>query len=78
MDAPLENVWRLTQSPELHQRRDLRFTEIEDRVAESEPQQFLYARRIGFGMSIAGTGESVGGRLGRGRRSNFFAPLSFR
>lgn len=57
----LDDVWRLTQTPELHERFDLRFTRIEylPRAAESDPQRFLYATRIGFGLEIRGTGESV-------------------
>ena len=63
--APIDEVWRLTQQPGRHQRWDLRFTEIEylPRPDASEPQRFLYATRIGFGLAIRGTGESVGERL---------------
>jgi hypothetical protein len=61
--APLEEVWRVTQRPDLHQRWDLRFSRIEylDR-AEGEPQRFLYATRLGFGLEIRGEGESAGGK----------------
>ena len=60
----LEHIWRLTQDPALHQRWDLRFSQIEylPRSSPAEPQRFLYKTRIGFGLSIAGTGESVGER----------------
>lgn len=60
----LEKIWELTQNPALHQRWDLRFTHIEylARPAASEPQKFLYETRIGFGLAIKGTGESVGER----------------
>jgi uncharacterized membrane protein YphA (DoxX/SURF4 family) len=62
-DEP-EHVWRLTQDPLLHERWDLRFTHIEylPRPNAAEPQRFLYETRIGFGLSIRGTGESVGER----------------
>lgn len=62
---PLERIWQLTQDPHLHQRWDLRFTSIEylPRNAASEPQQFLYETRVGFGLAIKGTGESVGERM---------------
>jgi uncharacterized membrane protein YphA (DoxX/SURF4 family) len=62
--APIDEVWRLTQEPAEHQRWDLRFTEIAylPRPDASEPQRFLYATRIGFGLAIRGTGESVGER----------------
>ena len=63
--APLDDVWRLTQQPAEHQRWDLRFTQIDylPRPDASEPQRFRYATRIGFGMAIRGTGESVGERV---------------
>lgn len=60
--APMEALWNATQKPDVHERWDLRFTEIRylPRAAEAEPQRFLYATRIGFGLRIAGEGESVG------------------
>ncbi len=62
--APLDRLWQLTQEPGLHGRWDLRFTSIEylPRPTPDEPQRFLYETRIGFGLSIRGTGESVGQR----------------
>jgi hypothetical protein len=64
IDAELEDVWRLTQDPALHQRWDLRFSKIEylPRPIPTEPQRFLYETRIGFGLSIRGTGESLAER----------------
>jgi hypothetical protein len=61
---PLERIWQLTRDPALHQRWDLRFTRIEylPRPTASEPQKFLYETRIGFGLAIKGTGESIGER----------------
>lgn len=67
----MDDLWRLTQTPDLHERWDLRFTDIEylPRV-EGQPQRFLYATRIGFGLNIRGEGESVGSHDGpRGRAS---------
>jgi hypothetical protein len=60
--APIDDLWRSTQTPELHERWDLRFTSIEylPRPDETEPQRFLYTTRIGFGLKISGEGESVG------------------
>ena len=60
----LDRIWLLTQDPAFHQRWDLRFSHIEDlpRPLTSLPQQFLYETRIGFGLSIKGTGESMGQR----------------
>lgn len=62
MGSPIDELWEKTQAPKLHQRWDLRFTEIEylPRPNPSEPQQFLYATRIGFGMKITGRGETLG------------------
>jgi uncharacterized membrane protein YphA (DoxX/SURF4 family) len=62
----MDELWRLTQMPELHVCWDLRFTDIEylPRPDENQPQQFLYATRIGFGLAIQGKGETVGQRDG--------------
>ena len=63
--AGMDQVWRLTQEPDFHQRWDLRFTRIEylPKVSEEDPQRFLYETPIGFGLVIRGTGESVATRL---------------
>lgn len=68
----MEALWEHTQRPELHQQWDLRFSEIRylPRASENEPQQFLYATRIGFGLAIAGRGESVGTREKNGVRTS--------
>jgi hypothetical protein len=60
----LERIWQLTQDPELHEQWDLRFSQIRylPRPSLAEPQRFLYETRIGFGLGIQGTGESVGQR----------------
>ncbi|MGG1662083.1 DoxX-like family protein [Brevibacillus sp. NRS-1366] len=58
----IETLWKYTQTPELHEQWDLRFTKISylPKKAEAEPQRFLYQTNIGFGISISGEGESVG------------------
>jgi hypothetical protein len=69
----LDDLWGLTQRPELHRRWDLRFSEIEylPRPDESLPQRFLYTTRIGFGLAIRGWGESTGVReAGGGTRTS--------
>lgn len=59
--ARLDEVWRLTQTPQLHQRWDLRFSTISYLPrADGEAQRFLYLTRIGFGLAIAGEGETAG------------------
>ena len=64
MRESLDRIWQLTQEPDLHERWDLRFTRIHylPRANPDEPQRFLYETRIGFGLGIKGTGESVGQR----------------
>jgi uncharacterized membrane protein YphA (DoxX/SURF4 family) len=71
--APMEELWKHTQVPELHERWDLRFSQIDylPRNSETEPQRFRYATRIGFGLEVAGEGESVGEKdLPDGSRSS--------
>lgn len=64
--ASMERVWELTQSPDVHQRWDLRFSSIRylPKASDAEPQRFLYETRIGLGLAIRGTGESVATRAG--------------
>ncbi|MGD0443753.1 MAG: DoxX-like family protein [Edaphobacter sp.] len=66
MKAGMEHLWQLTQDPALHQRWDLRFSTIRylPKSDDAAPQQFLYETRIGFGIAIAGEGESTGTRSG--------------
>jgi len=62
IDAPIDRVWALTQTPDLHEKWDLRFTEIRylPRPDPAQPQKFTYETRVGFGLKIRGEGESVG------------------
>lgn len=62
--GPLDRVWDFTQDPALHQRWDLRFSSITylPRLSPEMAQCFLYATRIGFGLAVQGTGESVATR----------------
>ena len=69
----VDEIWRRTQVPDLHEQWDLRFTTIDylPKHSEAEPQKFLYSTRIGFGLKINGEGESTGTRedgTGSGRR----------
>jgi hypothetical protein len=66
--APMEELWRRTQDPALHELWDLRFTRIEHlpRASEDSPQRFRYSTRAGFGIGIDGEGESAGSRDGAG------------
>jgi uncharacterized membrane protein YphA (DoxX/SURF4 family) len=67
ISGDLDELWEKTQNPELHQRWDLRFTEIEylPRTAE-EAQKFLYRTRIGLGLKVDRKGESTGSKDGDG------------
>jgi DoxX-like protein len=62
--APMEALWAHTQTPELHERWDLRFSEIDylPKKSDTDPQVFRYATRIGLGLEVAGEGESIGER----------------
>jgi hypothetical protein len=71
--APIDRVWEHTQEPSLHEQWDLRFSSITylPRPSEDAPQRFRYATRIGFGLEIAGDGETVGTRdLADGSRTS--------
>jgi hypothetical protein len=61
IQCPIDEIWRFTQTPELHERWDLRFSEIRylQRPDPSLPQRFEYTTRIGFGMDIKGAGETT-------------------
>ncbi len=64
--APLDALWTHTQTPELHQQWDLRFSRIAylPRPDPAAPRRFLYATDIGFGLRIEGGGETLGNRDG--------------
>lgn len=64
MRRGVDEIWKYTQDPAIHQRWDLRFSTIAylPRASEAEPQRFLYETRIGFGVRISGEGESTGTR----------------
>ena len=60
IDAPMDEVWRLTQDTALHPRWDLRFSSIEPVAGlPGGGQRFRYERRLP-GHVLAGTGTSVG------------------
>lgn len=59
----MDELWEKTQEPKLHQRWDLRFSEIDYLPREpGAAQKFIYATRIGAGARIEGAGESTGER----------------
>ncbi|MDQ0418859.1 hypothetical protein J2Z48_003064 [Croceifilum oryzae] len=61
IDSDIEEVWKATQEPHLHEQWDLRFSSISylPRV-DDQPQEFTYCTNIGFGMKVEGWGRSVG------------------
>lgn len=64
IDTSMDRIWKYTQDPTLHTQWDSRFSEITYlEKQENEPQRFLYKTKIGFGLEIAGTGESLGERI---------------
>ncbi|GAK06863.1 hypothetical protein [Geomicrobium sp. JCM 19038] len=54
INAPIEDVWETTQNPKLHERWDLRFSQIDylPKDHEDDVQTFQYETRIGFGLRI--------------------------
>ncbi|WP_310739042.1 hypothetical protein [Microbispora sp. H10830] len=69
--ADMEDLWERTQRPELHQRWDLRFTEIDYLPrADDGPQYFRYAFRLLPGLLITGTGVTAGERHDTGGRTS--------
>lgn len=64
IETTMDKLWKYTQDPALHTEWDVRFSEITYlEKQDNEPQRFLYKTKIGFGLEIAGTGESVGERI---------------
>src|SRR5260370_9745085 len=66
----IDELWQKTQRPDLHQQWDLRFTDIAylPRPDTTQPQRFLYATRIGFGLRIRGAGARTGSQEQGGQR----------
>lgn len=61
--APLDRVWEATQQPDRHARWDARFGAIAYQPrARGEPQRFTYTTTVLPGVTVAGTGESLGDR----------------
>jgi hypothetical protein len=63
IQAPVDDVWAATQEPGAHQRWDVRFGSITYLPREDgEAQRFTYATTVVPGLTVAGTGESLGER----------------
>jgi hypothetical protein len=62
IDTTLDELWSKSQDPVLHQRWDLRFSEIDYLPKDPDgPQRFVYASKVA-GIRVDGTGESTGER----------------
>jgi hypothetical protein len=63
--ADADELWRLTQEPDQHQRWDLRFTRIEylPRSGDDDRQRFRYSVKLLPGLWITGTGICAGERI---------------
>lgn len=61
IDTDMDKLWNYTHNPKLHEQWDLRFSKIDylPKQNDDDPQTFLYETNIGFGLRIAGKGESV-------------------
>lgn len=62
IQATIDEVWGMTQKPELHEQWDLRFSSITylPKKSEDDPQSFLYETKLGRYVKVAGWGKSVG------------------
>ncbi len=61
--APVDDLWDATQLPDSHQRWDVRFGSISYLPqVDGEAQRFTYATTVAPGVTVAGTGESLGER----------------
>jgi len=59
----VDKVWAHTQSPKVHQRWDVRFSEITYLEAiDGEAQQFVYSTTVAPGLTVNGRGETLGER----------------
>jgi len=72
IDTSLDILWEHTQTPDIHERWDLRFSSITylPRSSPDQPQQFLYRTNIGFGLGVEGKGEAVGSFSSEASRSS--------
>lgn len=66
ISTSMDELWRATQTPHLHEQWDLRFSSITYLPRkEDEPQHFSYKRNLGFGQTIEGWGITSGSHEGK-------------
>ena len=65
LQASMEDAWRYTQNPKLHEQWDLRFTSItySEKKFADKPQRFTYETKVMPGLTVSGWGESKGEHL---------------
>ncbi|KGR79181.1 DoxX-like family protein [Ureibacillus manganicus] len=65
IQTQMDKLWKATQTPEMHEQWDLRFSSITYLPKkENEPQHFSYKRKIGFGLEVEGWGITAGSHDG--------------
>lgn len=72
IQSDLDTIWHRTQTPDIHERWDLRFSTIEylPKPNPDAPQRFRYATRIGLGLTVEGWGESIASRTNESERTS--------
>ena len=62
IESTVEEVWRYTQQPTLHEQWDLRFTSItyNEKEHADAPQTFTYSTKVMPCLTVSGWGESKG------------------
>lgn len=61
IESEMDKLWNATQTPDLHEQWDLRFSSITYLPKkENKPQEFTYKTIIGPGLSVEGWGKSAG------------------
>jgi len=61
LHTDMDQLWDATQTPNLHEQWDLRFSSITYLPRqENQPQHFSYKTKLGFGLHIEGWGATVG------------------
>lgn len=66
IDTDMERLWEATQTPNMHEQWDLRFSSITYLPKnDNEPQHFTYTRSLALGKKIEGWGISTGSHEGK-------------
>lgn len=61
IESDMDKLWKATQTPDLHEKWDLRFSSITYLPKEeNRPQEFSYQTKIAPGLQIEGWGKTAG------------------